>query len=246
MHIQEYIPDPNKSAQENQQEHDFYTNKLNNIMGETKKTPSVTIYNENDDLWFHFKIPDEEMRTFYYDVVFVFYPNSKLDIDSPDIYGYDVKFFSNDPGFMYKYCYEFNKSKLIVDPLKTRLSSRALTEPAKVMNPNHELRYPKTIFFAYLVMENLGLFQKKNIQAHGVTKLTRSFFVQSIQSSVTIYNKRQTRDKTTKGINKLVNNITKPIEDMGNKITKKISTIGQTKSIGSSKRTSTSKKVKRK
>ena len=147
---------------------------------------------------------------------------------------------------MYKYCYEFNKSKLIVDPLKTRLSSRALTEPAKVMNPNHELRYPKTIFFAYLVMENLGLFQKKNIQAHGVTKLTRSFFVQSIQSSVTIYNKRQTRDKTTKGINKLVSNITKPIEDMGNKITKKVSAIGQTKLIGSSKRTSTSKKVKRK
>ena len=79
MKLQEYFTDPSKSAQENQQIHDFYTNKLNKIMEVTKKPPSVTIYYENDDLWFHFKIPDEELTNHYfYDVVFVFYPTSKM------------------------------------------------------------------------------------------------------------------------------------------------------------------------
>ena len=251
MKLQEYFTDPSKSAQENQQIHDFYTNKLNKIMEVTKKPPSVTIYYENDDLWFHFKIPDEELTNHYfYDVVFVFYPTSKKDVnESKDILNYEVKFFSNDPGFMFKYCYEFNKSGILVDALKSRLSSRALTEPANVMNPNHELRFPKTLYFAYITMENFGLTEKKNMQAQGVTKLNRSFFVQRITSSQTIYNKRQTIKKTSKSIDKIVKNVTKPIEDINVKFSKTISSIGNaktTKSTKSTKSTSNIKKTKRK
>lgn len=251
MKIQEYFNDPTKSAQENQQTHDFYTGKLNEIMAVTKKPPSVTIYYENDDLWFHFKIPDQDKKgLFFYDVVFVFHPSSKKDVtDSSNILNYDVKFFANDPGFMFKYCYEFNQAKLIVDPLKTRLSSRALNEPANQMNPNHVLRYPKTLFFAYLTMENLGLFEKKNIQAQGVTKLQRSFFIQHISTSQSTYNKLQTINKTTKGINKVVQNITKPIDNITNKINKSVSSIGTTKKSKSSgvvKTISGIKKTKRK
>lgn len=251
MTIQEYFNDTNKSAQENQQTHDFYTGKLNEIMAVTKKPPSVTIYYEGDDLWFHFKIPDQEKKgLFFYDVVFVFYPPSKKAVNEEGtILNYKVKFFANDPGFMFKYCYEFNQANLIVDPLKTRLSSKALNEPAKQMNPTHELRYPKTIYFAYLTMENLALFDKKNIQAQGVTKLQRSFFVQHISTSQSTYNKLQTINKTSKGINKVVQTVTKPIDTMTAKISKSVSSIGnfkKTKSSGAVKSVSGSKKVKRK
>lgn len=239
MTIDEYINDPNKSPQENLQTHDFYLSKLNGIIEREKKLPLVSIYYENDDLWFHFKIPDEEMTGFYFDIVLVFKPRSKMEANAPDLHKYQVTFFSNDPGFVFRYCYEFNQANLIVQPLKVRLNSRALNQPAVQTNPNHELRYVKTIYFAYLTMEKLGLFDKKNIKSYKVAKLNRSFFVQSIPTDTFIYNKRGTRVKTVKNINKAVTRITKPISDISNSI----KTVTGIKSTSKSNSTKTTKAV---
>lgn len=228
MHIEEYINDPSRSRQDNLITHDFYLGKLNAIIEREKKLPTVAIYYEKDDIWFHVKVPDEEMTGFYYDVVLAFHPNSKLEVEAGDILGYDVHFFSNDPGFIFKFCYEFNQNKLLVEPLKTRLNSKALNIPANQTNPNHELRYPKTIYFAYLTLEKMNLFKKPTIKAYRVQKLNRSLFVASIPNDTYIYNKRQTRTKTVKNINRAVTRITKPFNDIR-------SAVSNTKIVGGTK-----------
>lgn len=246
MTLDEYINDPSKSRQENLTTHDFYLAKLNKIIEREKHLPMVSIYYEKDDLWFHFKIPDEEMTGFYFDIVFIFHPDSTMMVNDGNINDYKVTFFSNDPGFVFRYCYEFNQAHLVAEPMKSRLNHRALHEPAVQTNPNHELRYVKTFYFAYLVMEKLSLFDKSTIKAHKVTKLNRSFFVQGIPNDTTIYNKRQTRQKTVKNIDRTVTRITKPLQDMGSKITKSISSVKSTASSKSSKTVSGVKRIKRK
>lgn len=248
MTINEYINDPNKSSQENLQTHDFYLAKLNAIIERDKKLPMVSIYNEEDDLWFHFKIPDEQMSGFYFDVIFTFHPNSKQETKEGNIHNYQVKFFSNDPGFVFRYCYEFNQAKLIIDPMKSRLNTRALTQPANQTNPNHELRYVKTIYFSYLVMEKLNLFDKSMIKQYKVTPLSRSSFVNSIPTDTNIYDKRNTRLKTVKNIDRAVTKITKPITNLSNTIKNSsgVKAINKISSIASSKKISGVKKTKRK
>ena len=248
MTIDEYINDPSKSKQENLTMHDFYLGKLNAIIEREKKLPTVAIYYEKDDLWFHVKVPDEQMTGFYYDVVLTFHPDSKLQVDAEDIFGYKVHFFSNDPGFVFKFCYEFNQNKLLVDPLKSRLNSKALNLPANQTNPEHEIRYPKTIYFAYLTLEKLNLFRKPTIKAYRVQKLNRSFFVASIPNDTYIYNRRQTRMKTVKNINRAATRITKPFNDLKDAIvsnTKTSSNVSSTKSTGHSKGVSSVSGVKK-
>jgi len=248
MTIDEYINDPSKSKQENLTMHDFYLGKLNAIIGREKKLPTVAIYYEKDDLWFHVKVPDEQMTGFYYDVVLTFHPDSKLQVNAEDIFGYKVHFFSNDPGFIFKFCYEFNQNKLLVDPLKSRFNSKALNLPANQTNPEHEIRYPKTIYFAYLTLEKLNLFRKPTIKAYRVQKLNRLFFVASIPNDTYIYNRRQTRMKTVKNINRAATRITKPFNDLKDAIvsnTKTSSNVSSTKSTGHSKGVSSVSGVKK-
>jgi len=248
MTIDEYINDPSKSKQENLTMHDFYLGKLNAIIEREKKLPTVAIYYEKDDLWFHVKVPDEQMTGFYYDVVLTFHPDSKLQVNAEDIFGYKVHFFSNDPGFIFKFCYEFNQNKLLVDPLKSRFNSKALNLPANQTNPEHEIRYPKTIYFAYLTLEKLNLFRKPTIKAYRVQKLNRLFFVASIPNDTYIYNRRQTRMKTVKNINRAATRITKPFNDLKDAIvsnTKTSSNVSSTKSTGHSKGVSSVSGVKK-
>ena len=105
------------------------------------------------------KMPSEKTVGFFYDVVIEFRPTAaqKL-VFSDDLSKYNVKFFTNDPAFLFTYAYAFNKSNLIIDWLKPKLSRQALTERPVIRNPRSDTGYVKSLYFTYFFLQIRKLF----------------------------------------------------------------------------------------
>lgn len=106
--------------------------------------------------WLHVKVPSEHVKKFYYDVVLKFYVNAETGT-SNDLMKWYVKFYSNDPAFVYTYAYAFNQKGIFLNELRSKMSKEALKSPSKEKNPQEMVGYSKIIYFAYLVMENKSL-----------------------------------------------------------------------------------------
>ncbi len=104
----------------------------------------------------HFKIPSETVEKFYYDTVLEFYADENIK-NTNNLFDYNVKFYSNDPAFVYTYAYVFSHNDLFVEDLMSRMSKKALKTDAKEKNPSNQVGYVKTIYFAYLTMKQKGL-----------------------------------------------------------------------------------------
>ena len=111
--------------------------------------------------YIHAKIPDEAIDGVTFDVVIEFQETTELaDKSVKTLSNYEIRFFSNDPAFMFTYTYTFNKHDLLIKNLKSKLSKRALTEPAKIKNPHNTIGVIKNFFFLYEFMKNNRLFYK--------------------------------------------------------------------------------------
>lgn len=104
--------------------------------------------------YIYVKMPSESTKGFFYDVVIEFKP-SKLQklIFNDDLNKYNVKFFTNDPAFLFTYAYAFNKSGLIIDWLKPKLSKQALTDKPVIRNPKTNTGYVKSLYFTYFFLQ---------------------------------------------------------------------------------------------
>lgn len=107
----------------------------------------------------HVKVPSEVVPKFYYDVVIEFMDQTMLTV-LPSLEKYNVKFFSNDPAFIFTYAYAFNKSGLLIDELKDKLPKECLENKAVVRNPNSNIGAVKSFYFCYLFLKLRGLFSK--------------------------------------------------------------------------------------
>lgn len=138
----------------------LYTDKFNAIL--MREGGNITYYKyydkKNNVYYIHIKIPSETINDFYYDVVLKFYANSKVKDLGRDLSKYYVKFYSNDPSFVFTYAYVFNRAGLFVDELLSKMSKKAIRDAAKVTNPENQVGYVKSIYFAYLFMKNRNLF----------------------------------------------------------------------------------------
>jgi hypothetical protein len=79
-----------------------------------------------------------------------------------------VRFFSNDPAFVYTFTHAFNKNDLLIKDLMSRVSKSALKIPAEARNKDNQIGYVKSFYFAYLIMENKSLFAKIRLDAMSV------------------------------------------------------------------------------
>ena len=73
---------------------------------------------------------------------------------------YLVRFYSNDPSFVFTFAHAFAKHDLFIDDLKSKMNKESLNKVAKVRNSNDNIWYVKSLFFAYLAMEKYNLFSK--------------------------------------------------------------------------------------
>lgn len=165
MTFDEYIANPmgksnavlSKAIREAQR--NIYTNKFNNILLREQGKIEYFLYKGKGAVYYiHIKIPSEVVKDFYYDVVIKFVGDAKKVASFTTLDKYDVRFFSNDPAFVFNYTYVFNKKGLFIDELSKRMTSKALRSPAKEKNPDNMVGYVKSLYFAYLFMKQRGLF----------------------------------------------------------------------------------------
>ena len=165
MTLNDYISNPMQSsgrvysAAMRETQRINYTNRFNNLlMREGGILETRKFYDEkNNTYYIHIKVPSEPIKKFYYDVVFKFYADSKIKDLGRDLGKYYVQFFSNDPAFVFTYAHTFIKLDLFVKELNNFMARKAIKDSAKITNPQDQVGYVKSLYFAYLYMKNRGL-----------------------------------------------------------------------------------------
>lgn len=136
-----------------------YINKFDAILLREKGNINYRLYkNEKTNRFIaHFMIPSETVDRFYYDTIIEFYTDKNVEESGNNLFKYNVRFYSNDPSFVYTYAYVFNKNDMFIKELKPKMSKKAIKEGADEKNPNNQIGYVKSIYFAYLFMRMRSL-----------------------------------------------------------------------------------------
>lgn len=174
----------------------MYTEKWQNIKLRENGVIIYNLYNSDNDFIVHFKIPSEVVPKFYYDTIIRFYPPDKTGQDVKmlrTLNDYEVQFYSNDPSFVYTFAHAFEKNNLLFRDLDSKMSKLALREPAKERNPQNQVGYVKSIYFAYLEMRSLNLFQK--IRWDGISKA----YSKNVWKNTVIHADDKIKDRQEKG-----------------------------------------------
>ena len=147
----------------------MYQDKFNNLLIREQGQIKYELYrtdDHNDTFYIYMKIPSEVIEKFYYDVVIQLYTTDNRKKNNANLREYDVKFYSNDPAFVYTFAHSFIKNKLFIEDLKPRMSKQAIKSVAKIRNPKDEVWYVKSLYFAYLAMERYNLFSRIMFSNH--------------------------------------------------------------------------------
>ena len=166
MTFQQYIDNPmgKKAAVFSQRDmyKDLYTKKYGAVLLRENGTFTTKMYydKKKDRYFMYMKIPSEVVEKFYYDVVIEFYEISATNASDPFLNNYGVRFFSNDPAFVFTYEYVFDKNGLFINELKPKASKTALKKKPDERNPYQIPGYVKSIYFCYLHMKSRSLFNK--------------------------------------------------------------------------------------
>lgn len=139
----------------------LYMSKLDKIMVREMGKIDYTLYKSKTKYYVYIKIPSEAIEKFYYDVVIEFSePKDKKLIDST-LKNYTVRFYSNDPSFVYTFAHAFIKNNMFINELKGVMSNEAIKKVAVEKNPSNQVGYVKSLYFAYLLLKKENIFNKK-------------------------------------------------------------------------------------
>ena len=185
MTFQDYINNPmgkNNSVISNREMHrTFYTQKFNQVLLRENGKIDYNMYKDNENYYIHIKVPSETVNGFYYDIVVKFYPSSKTSSMETTLTNYFVKFYSNDPAFVYTFAHAFIKNKVFLEDLESKMSKEAVKKEAKEKNPKNEVGYVKTLYFGFLFMKNKGFFNKISFATAPVYK--KSTLIEQIMNA---------------------------------------------------------------
>lgn len=115
----------------------------------------------------HLKVPSESTKSdLVYDVVVQFFPpNEKVSHDL-DVGNYYVQFFSNSPGFVYKYAALYKLQGYLIESLIDKLGREALDKLPDKANSTYDLYYDSTIYYVcrYLIDNRIFVLGKLNLK----------------------------------------------------------------------------------
>lgn len=177
--IEDYIDNPMGGSvlTHRQMYKDMYTEKLNVLMLRENFNYQLFKDESNDTYYIHLKIPSEVVPKFRYDVVFKFSPPNHVSRGTTNLKKFHCRFFSNDPAFVFTFSHVFFKRGLLVDELKAKLPRKAITTAPSEKNPNQQVGYVKSFYFAYLLMNRANLFDANKYSA----KYTRTYLIRNVQ-----------------------------------------------------------------
>ena len=226
----------------------MYSAKLDAIYVRENGKIDYIVYKSKKDYYIHFKIPSEVIDNFYYDVVIQFSPPNAATELQANISKYNARFYSNDPSFVFTFAHAFKKNDLLIKDLEPRMSKEALKQVAKEKNPDNQIGYVKSLYFAYLIMENKNLFAKIRLDSMA-NPYDKKELLSNVEDADTKVRERQEAKPTKKSIKKAKQEQLPEEEPPEQKhITKRSPTstlVKKTPKVASVKKVKTTKKVKR-
>lgn len=223
----------------------MYTDKFNKVLLRENGKIEYTLYKSNDKYDSHYvylKIPSEVISNFYYDVVIQFYTTSNAHKNEANLRRYFVKFYSNDPAFVYTFAHAFVKNKLFIEDLAPKMSKEALKNVAKVKNPKDNVWYVKSLYFAYLAIEKYHLFNKSYYTGLNVKKYNKKELLSRItQADIKIKDRQNAAENERKNKENSEEAIKKYNQDkntgVGSKTSNASKNVKKVKSTGLTKKT---------
>lgn len=227
----------------------LYQEKLDKILVREAGKIDIKAYHVGKRYICYLKIPSEVIDKFYYDVLIEFRAPKK--ITGNDLKEYLVRFYSNDPSFVYTFTHAFVKNDLFFKDFENKMSKKAIKERGKEKNPADQVGYVKSIYFAYLIMSKRGYFSKTKY----VDKYSKSSLDREIEhADKKIKDRQEAAEKKSKDRRKereaskkvsLPSNMPKPgpVMTAVNKMNTKIGTI---RKVGTSSKVGAVRKTKRK
>lgn len=224
----------------------MYRDKLDKILLREGGKVKYTLYTDKNNYYVYFKIPSEVIDKFYYDTIIEFYTNDPIVAKSQSLKDYNVRFYSNDPSFVYTFAHAFIKHDLFIKDLTTKMSKLAVKEKAKEKNPGNLVGYVKSLFFAYLLMGDYGLFSKTlysyNAEKYNKSKLLKLIDhadnkIKARQEAEDAERKKRKREKANEERftnRNITTSSTKPT--LGIKKTKSVGTVGRSKTTSKIKK----------
>lgn len=144
-----------------------------------RKIRLAAVLEMESSYYYLIKIPSESSDgTVEYDVVIRFFPKDDAVMKEDNLRNYYIQFFSNSPGFTYKFAYVYNKEGYLIKDLYDKINSQFLTTPPKKTNKDQQLSYDKSIYFAckFLSDDKFKWMNKNTAMAFYGTKSAKRFF----------------------------------------------------------------------
>lgn len=229
----------------------LYQEKLDKILVREAGNVEIKAYHVGKRYICYLKIPSEVVPKFYYDVLIEFRPPKGI-LPEADLKKYLVRFWSNDPSFVYTFTHAFIKNDLFIKDFTDKMSKKAVKERAKEKNPAEQVGYVKSIYFSYLIMSKRGLFSKtRYVDKYSESALKREIMhadkkIKERQEAAEKINAAKRKDRTK------LKRVTSPKDNLNPDIpiSPKRSNISSVKRISSSQKSinkiSFTKKIKRK
>ena len=103
-----------------------------------------------DSYYIHIKVPSESQKQgkYEYDVVLRFFSDRPEVLKGATLEAYYIQFFSNSPGFMYRYAVLYKKEGYLIEALYNKLDPEFKDKLPEKTNPNMEVSYDKSIYYA--------------------------------------------------------------------------------------------------
>ena len=103
----------------------LYQDKLDKILVREAGKIDIKAYHVGKRYICYLKIPSEVVDKFYYDVLIEFRPPKGI-LPEADLSKYLVRFYSNDPSFVYTFTHAFVKNDLFFKDFENKMSKKAI------------------------------------------------------------------------------------------------------------------------
>lgn len=168
----------------------------------------------DDSYYFHVIVPsstNQKDDKVYYDVVIRFFTDKPESLKSSHIRDYYIQFFSNSPGFIYKYAVLYKNHGYLIEFLYNKLDPEYFDKLPEKANSNMDLSFDRSIYFAckYLSERKFRVLNKVGISVG--KKLDPDIFFRNISDFKTATFNNELRTLSKKSLSNLDKDLEKNV-----------------------------------
>ena len=141
---------------------DSLKKRYNKLRKDKGKKFDITIYQDDDDYYFHIIIPSESERRNTYDIVLHFTVDEDKELKYDNfLRRYYIKFFSNCPSFTYTFAQTFHQYGFLIEVLANKFDKEVLSNEPIIRNPGQIVSFEKSLYYACLYIQDSFILKNK-------------------------------------------------------------------------------------